>query len=96
MLTEKSRGLITPPVSHHYIVLTEMITNQHKRAIPLNIKQGDTDSVAGDKLYISLKFVGLYRAVFYIYGNKFEVVEPSTNVTLVVYNDHLKFDNFIF
>ncbi len=39
---------------------------------------------------LSPKFVGPYRIVRYIYGNKFEVMEPNTNVTLVIHDDRLK------
>ncbi len=42
------------------------------------------------KSKLSPKFVGPYRIVRYVYGNKFEVMEPNTNVTLVIHSDRLK------
>ncbi len=42
------------------------------------------------KSKLSPKFMGPYRIVHYIYGNKFEVMEPNTNVTLVIQSDRLK------
>ncbi len=60
-----------------------MMANQHKRAIPVNFTPGDTVMVQQPerKSKLSLKFVGPYRIVRYVYGNKFEVMEPKTNVT---------------
>ncbi len=71
---------------------TEMMANQHKRAIPLNIKQGDTIMIQQPerKSKFSPKFVGSYRIVRYVYGNKFEVMEPNTNIILVTHSDRLK------
>ncbi len=70
----------------------EMIINQHKRAIPVNIKQWDTVMIQQPerKSKLSPKFVGPYGVVRYIHGNKFEVVEQSSNVTFVVHADRLK------
>ncbi len=34
--------------------------------------------------------MGPYRIVRYVYGNKFEVMEPNTNITLVIHSDRLK------
>ncbi len=67
----------------------EMIVNQNKRAIPVNINQGNTVMIQQPerKSKLSPKFVGPYRVVRYVHGNKFEVVEPSSNVTLVVHTD---------
>ncbi len=42
------------------------------------------------KWKLSPKFVGPYRIVRYVYGNKIEVMEPNTNVTLVIYSYWLK------
>ncbi len=42
------------------------------------------------KSKLSPKFVGPYRIVRYAFGNKFEVMEPNTNVTLVIHSDRLK------
>ncbi len=39
---------------------------------------------------ISPKFVGSYRIVCYVYGNKFKVIEPNTNITLAIHSDRLK------
>ncbi len=39
---------------------------------------------------LSPKSVGPYRMVRYVYGNKFEVMEPNTNVTLVIHSVRLK------
>ncbi len=71
---------------------TEMMANQHKRAIPVNIKQVDTVMIQQPerKSKLSPKFVGPYRIVRYFYGNKFEVMEPNTNITLVIHSDWLK------
>ncbi len=38
---------------------------------------------------LSPKFVGPYKVGRYIYGNKFEVMKPNSNVTLVTRSDHL-------
>ncbi len=42
------------------------------------------------KSKFSSKFVGPYRIVRYVYGIKFEVMEPNTNVTLFIHSDRLK------
>ncbi len=42
------------------------------------------------KSKLSPKFVGSYRVVRYVHGNKFEVVEPNSDVTLEVHSDRLK------
>ncbi len=42
------------------------------------------------KSKLSPKFVGSYRIVCYVYGNKFEVMEPNTNIALVIHSDWLK------
>ncbi len=70
---------------------TEMMANQHKRAIQLNIKQGGTVMMQQPerKSKLSRKLVSLYRIVRYAYGNKFEVMEPNT-ITLVIQSDRLK------
>ncbi len=62
------------------------------RAIPVKIKQGDTVMIQQPerKSKLSPKFVGPYKVVRYIYGNKFEVLEPNTIVTLVIHSDCLK------
>ncbi len=39
---------------------------------------------------LSPTFVGPYRVVRYVHGNKFVVVKPNTNVTLVLHSDRLK------
>ncbi len=39
---------------------------------------------------LSPKFLGLYRIVRYVYGNKCEVMEANTNVTLLIHSDRLK------
>ncbi len=71
---------------------TEMMAHQHKRAILVNFKPGDTVMIQQPekKSKVSPKFVGPYRIVGYVYGNKFEVMEPNTNITLVVHSDRLK------
>ncbi len=70
----------------------EMIANQHKKAVPINIKQGDTVMIqqAERRSKLSPKFVGPHRVVRYVHGNTFEVVEPGSNVTLIVHTDRLK------
>ncbi len=42
------------------------------------------------KSKLSPKFVGPYKVLRYIYGNKFEMREPNTNVTLVIHSGRLK------
>ncbi len=71
---------------------TEMIANQHKRATPVNCKLGDNVMIQQLERMskLSPKFVGRYRIVRYVYGNKFEVMEPNTDITLVIHNDRLK------
>ncbi len=66
----------------------EMMANQHKRAIPVKIKQGDAVMIQQSERIskLSPKFVGPYKVLRYIYGNKFEVLEPNTNVTLVIHS----------
>ncbi len=39
---------------------------------------------------LSSKFIGPYRVVRYVHGNKFEVMEPNSKVTFVVHSDRLK------
>ncbi len=67
----------------------EILANQHKRAIPVNFKLGDTVIIQQPerKSKLSPKFVGLYRIVRYVYRNK---LEPNTNVTLVIHSDWLR------
>ncbi len=69
-----------------------MVINQRKRATPVNIKQRDHVMIQQPerKSKLSPKFVGPYRVVRYVHGNRFEMVEPNTNVTLVVNRDRLK------
>ncbi len=69
-----------------------MIVNQHKRAILVNFKPGDNVMTQQPERMskLSTKFAGPYRIVRYVYGNKFEVMEPNTNVTLVIHSDRLK------
>ncbi len=71
---------------------TEMIPKQHKRAIPVNIKEGDAIMIQQPERASKLapKFMGPYEVFRYIYGNKFEVRHPNTGVTLVVHSDRLK------
>ncbi len=70
----------------------EMMANQHKRDIPVNFKKGDTVMIQQPerKSKLSPKFLGAYRIVRYVYGNKFEVMEPNTDITLVIHSDRLK------
>ncbi len=70
----------------------EMISTQHKRAIPVKINQGDTVMIQQPerKSKLSPKFVGLYKVHRYIYGNIFEAREQNTNVTLIIHSDRLK------
>ncbi len=51
----------------------EMMANKHKRDIPVKINQGNTVMIQQPerKSKLSPKFVGPYKVVFYIYGNKF-------------------------
>ncbi len=71
---------------------TEMMANQHKRAIPVNFKPGDTVMIQQPERKSKLfpKFVDPYRIARYVYGNKFEVMEPNTNVALMIHSDRLK------
>ncbi len=70
----------------------EMLANQYKRAIPVNFKPVDNVMIQQPERMskLSPKFVGPYRIVRYVYGNKFEVMEANTNVTLVIHSDRLK------
>ncbi len=70
----------------------EMMANQQKRAIPVNFKPGDNVMIQQPERMskLSPKFVGPYRIVRYVYGNKFKATEPNTNVTLVIHSDRLK------
>ncbi len=69
-----------------------MMAKQHKRAVPVNIKEGDAVMIQQPERASKLapKFMGPYEVVRYVYGNKFEVRDPSTGVTLVVHSDRLK------
>ncbi len=69
----------------------EMAINQHKRATPVNVKQGDHFMIQHPerKSKLSPKFIVPYRVVRYVHGNKFDVMEPNNNVT-VVHSDRLK------
>ncbi len=71
---------------------TEMIANQHERAIQVNFKPGDNVMIQQPERMskLSPKFVGLCRIVRYVYGNEFEVMGRNTNVTLVIRSDRLK------
>ncbi len=50
---------------------TEMMANQHKRAIPVNFKPGENVMIQQSKRKSKLSptFVGPYRIVRYVYGN---------------------------
>ncbi len=65
---------------------------QHKRAIPVNFKLGDTVKIQQQerKSKLSPNFVGPYRIVRYVYRNKFQVMEPNFNITLVIHSDRAK------
>ncbi len=69
-----------------------MMANQHKMVIPVSFKQGDTVMIQQPerKPKLFLEFVGPYRIVRSVYGNKFEVKGPNTNVTLLIHSDWLK------
>ncbi len=70
----------------------EMAIKQQKRATPVNIKLGDHVMIQHPerKSKFSHTFIGLYRVVRYVHGNKFEVMEPNSNVTFVVHSVRLK------
>ncbi len=70
----------------------KMMANQNKRAIPVNFKQGDTVMIQQleRKSKFSPQFMGPYRIICYVYRNKFEVIKPNTNITLVIHRDWLK------
>ncbi len=70
----------------------KMAMKQHKRATPVNIKQGNHVMIQHPERNskLSPKFIGPYKVVCYIHGNKFEVMEPNSNVTFVVHSDRLK------
>ncbi len=63
----------------------EMMSNQHKRAVSVAIHEGDTVTI---KLWA--KFVGPYRVNRNVRGNRFEVLDPNTSVSLKVHSDRLK------
>ncbi len=67
---------------------TEMMANQHRRDIPVNLSR-DTVMIQQPerKSKLSPKFVGPYRIIHYVYGSKFEVKEPNTSVALVIQSD---------
>ncbi len=71
---------------------TEIMADQHKRAIPVNFKlRGSIMIQQPERMSkLSPKFVGPYRIVRSVYGNKFEVMGPNTSVTLVIHSDRLK------
>ncbi len=85
-------GKVHSSVKSKLSAATEMMANQHKRAILVNFKQADTVMIQQPerKSKLSPKFVGPYRKVRYVYGNKFEVMEANTNITLVIHSDRLK------
>ncbi len=58
---------------------TEVMANQHKRDIPVNIRKENTVMIQQPerKSKLSHKFVGPYRIVRCVYGNKFEVMEQT-------------------
>ncbi len=62
----------------------EMTSKQHKRAVPVSLKQGDTVFIRQSERSSKLapKFLGPYIIVRYITGNKFEVVDPKTNISM--------------
>ncbi len=70
----------------------EMMANQNNRAILVSFKPRDNVMIQRLERMskLSPKFVGPYRIIRYVYGNKYEVMEPNTNVTLVIHSDRLK------
>lgn len=72
-----------------------MMSKQHKRAIPINIKRGDVVMIQQPERIILLsklapKCRDPYNVVRYIHANKFKFMELSINVTLVVHSVSLK------
>ena len=70
----------------------EMMAQQHKHAIPINIRKGDTVMVQVPTRDSKLapKFVGPRLVVGQKQGNKFEVWDPLLDVREVMHSDRLK------
>ncbi len=70
----------------------EMMANQHKKAVPVALKEGDTVMLKQGERNSKLgaKFVGPYRVIRNVRGNKFEILDPNTRVSLIIHSDRLK------
>ncbi len=70
----------------------EMTSKQHKRAVLVSLKQGDTVFIRQSERSSKLgpKFLGPYIIVRHITGNKFEGVDPKTNISMEVHSGRLK------
>ena len=69
-----------------------LCTKQHKIAAPIELKAGDKVMVLASerRSKLSPKFIGPRVIVKQLHGNKFEVLDPLTNTTQHIHNDHLK------
>ncbi len=70
----------------------EMTSKQNKRAVSVSLKQGDTVFIRQSERSSKLapKFFGPYIIVRHITGNKFELLDPKTNISMEVHSDLLK------
>ncbi len=59
----------------------EMLSNQHKRAVPVELKEDHTVTIkqAESSSKLGAKFLGPYGVVRNIRVNRFEVPEPNTS-----------------
>ncbi len=64
----------------------EMMANQHKKAVPVALKEGDTVMLKqGERNFkLGAKFVVPYRVNRNVRGNKFEILDPNTRVSLII------------
>ena len=70
----------------------EMMAQQHKRAVPVQIQVGDNVMVQAPirNSKLAPKFFGPRLVVSRLHGNKFGVLDPVQNTTEIVHSDRLK------
>lgn len=67
-----------------------MMAEQHKRGTPTNIKQETYIEQHDRTTKLAPKFVDPFGIVCYVNGNKFEVVDQNTKLTLEARTDLFK------
>ncbi len=70
----------------------EILRKQHSQATPVHLDVGDSvmKRAPNPSCKLTPKFSGPYLLTAKLHGNKFKLLDPSTNVSEVVHVDRLK------